>query len=163
MKARAAAALLTTLLFVVKVHIGYSQQVSNSYGEPITLENARKASAPARAEAEKLHVHMAIAIVDPGGELIYFEKIDGTQTASVQVAIDKARSAALYRRPTKFFEDALAAGGEGWRFLGLRGAVPVDGGFPLIIEGKVVGAIGLSGGTNTQDGQCAAAGAAIFK
>src|SRR5262249_51102554 len=129
MKVHTATAFLTIILFVVPVHSGRSQQVSSSYGEPITLENALKAVALARAEAEKLHVHMAIAIVDPGGELVYFEKMDGTQTASVQVAVDKARSAALYRRPTKFFEDALAAGGEGWRFLGLRGAVPVDGGF----------------------------------
>jgi uncharacterized protein GlcG (DUF336 family) len=129
------------------------------YGEPITMEVAMKAVAPARAEAEKNHLHMAIAIVDPGGELVYLEKMDGTQTASVQVAIDKARSAVLYRRPTKFFEDELAKGGVGLRFLGLRGAVPVDGGFPLLVNGKIVGAIGMSGGTNTQDGQCAGAGA----
>jgi uncharacterized protein GlcG (DUF336 family) len=129
------------------------------YGEPITMEVAMKAVAPARAEAEKNHLHMAIAIVDPGGELVYLEKMDGTQTASVQVAMDKARSAVLYRRPTKFFEDELAKGGVGLRFLGLRGAVPVDGGFPLLVNGKIVGAIGMSGGTNTQDGQCAGAGA----
>jgi glc operon protein GlcG len=138
-------------------------QMDIPYGEPIALENVRKAVAPARAEAEKNHLHMAIAIVDPGGELVYFEKMDGTQTGSVQVAIDKARSATLYRRPTKFFEDALSAGGEGLRFLGLRGAVPVDGGFPLVLNGKIIGAIGMSGGTNKQDGQCAAAGAAVFR
>jgi glc operon protein GlcG len=134
-------------------------QMQVPYGEPITIDIAKKAAAPARAEAEKNHLHMAIAIVDPGGELVYLEKMDQTQTASVQVAIDKARSAVLYRRPTKFFEDELAKGGLGWRFLGLRGAVPVDGGLPLLVNGKIVGAIGLSGGTNTQDGQCAGAGA----
>jgi uncharacterized protein GlcG (DUF336 family) len=138
-------------------------QMSNPYGESITMENARKAVAPALAEAQKNHLHMAIAIVDVGGELVYFEKMDGTQTGSVQVSIDKARSAVLYRRPTKFFEDALAAGGAGLRFLALRGAVPVDGGFPLVVDGKIVGAIGMSGGTNTQDGQCALAGALALK
>jgi glc operon protein GlcG len=132
------------------------------YGEPISLESAKKAGASARAEAERNHLHMAIAIVDPGGELVYLEKMDNTQTASVQVAVDKARSAVLYRRPTKVFEDALSEGGAGLRFLGLRGVVPVDGGFPLILNGKVIGAIGLSGGTDKQDGQCASAGASIF-
>jgi glc operon protein GlcG len=138
-------------------------QMSDPYGESITMENAMKAVAPARAEAQKNHLHMAIAIVDVGGELVYFEKMDGTQTGSVQVAIDKARSAVLFRRPTKFFEDALAAGGDGLRFLALRGAVPVDGGFPLVVDGKIVGAIGMSGGTNKQDGQCALAGASALK
>ena len=143
--------------------LGLGAQMPTSYGESITMENVRKVVAPALAEAEKNHLHMAIAIVDVGGELVYFEKMDGTQTGSVQVAIDKARSAVLFRRPTKFFEDALTAGGDGLRFLGLRGAVPIDGGFPLILNGKIVGAIGMSGGTNTQDGQCALAGASALK
>jgi glc operon protein GlcG len=138
-------------------------QMTNPYGESITMDNVMRVVAPARAEAQKSHLHMAIAIVDVGGELIYFEKMDGTQTGSVQVAIDKARSAVLFRRPTKFFEDALAAGGDGLRFLGLRGAVPVDGGFPLVLGGKIVGAIGMSGGTSTQDGQCALVGASVLK
>src|ERR1700676_1276852 len=74
-------------------------QMTNPYGESITMENVIKVVAPARAEAQKNHLHMAIAIVDAGGELVYFEKMDGTQTGSVQVAIDKARSAVLFRRP----------------------------------------------------------------
>lgn len=152
---------LAAFLFVSTVAL--NAQTPIPYGEPISLEHALKAVDSARAEAQKNHLHMAIAIVDPGGELIYFEKMDGAQTGSVQVAIDKARSSALYRRPTKVFEDALTAGGEGLRFLGLHGAVPVDGGFPLLIKGKIVGAVGLSGGTNKQDGQCAAAGAAAVK
>jgi glc operon protein GlcG len=138
-------------------------QMTNPYGESITMDNVAKVVASARAEAQKNHLHSAIAIVDVGGELIYFEKMDGTQTGSVQVAIDKAKSAVLFRRPTKFFEDALAAGGDGLRFLGLRGAVPVDGGFPLVLGGKIVGAVGISGGTSTQDGQCASAGASVLK
>ena len=79
------------------------------------------------------------------------------------MAIDKACSAALFRRPMKVFEDALTAGGDGLLFLGLRGAVPIDGRFPLVIAGKIVGAIGMSGGTSTQDGQCALAGASVLK
>jgi uncharacterized protein GlcG (DUF336 family) len=74
------------------------------------------------------------------------------------VCVDKARSAALFKRPTKVFQDMLAGGGEGWRVLGLTGAVPVEGGVPLVVGGAFVGAIGLSGGTSAQDGQCAAAG-----
>jgi glc operon protein GlcG len=154
---------MTLAIICVGGHLASHAQMNLPYGEPITLENARKAVSPARAEAEKEHLHIAIAIVDPGGELVYLEKMDDTQTASVQVAIDKARSAVLYRRPTKFFEDSLAAGGAGLRFLGLRGVVPVDGGFPLVLSGKIIGAIGVSGGTNVQDGQCAGAGAVILK
>jgi uncharacterized protein GlcG (DUF336 family) len=138
-------------------------QLPNPYGAPVSLDNAKKAAAAAAAEARKNDWRMAVAVTDAGGELVYFEKLEGTQTGSVQIAIDKARSAALFKRPTKWFEDALAEGGVGWRILGLRGAVPVDGGVPLVVEGKVVGGIGISGGTNRQDGQCAQAGAAALK
>lgn len=131
---------------------------SEQYGTPITADLAKKAAAAAIAEAKKNNFTMAIAIVDPNGFLVYFEKMDNTQNGSVNIALDKARSAALFKRPTKAFQDALAAGGEGLRLLGLQGAVPVDGGLPLIVAGKVVGAIGASGGTSAQDGQVAKAG-----
>ena len=85
--------------------------------------------------------------------------MDDTQTGSVTVAVDKARSAALFKRPTKAFQDALAGGGDGLRVLALTGAVPVEGGLPLVVAGRIVGAIGVSGGTSPQDGQCARAGA----
>jgi glc operon protein GlcG len=134
-----------------------------SYGDPISLENAKKAAAPASAEARKNGWLMAIAVVDPSGNLVYFEKMDGTQTGSVPIAIDKARSAALFKRPTKAFQDTLAGGGDGLRILKLQGAMPVEGGVPIVVEGKIVGAIGVSGGTSQQDGQCAAAGAAALK
>jgi uncharacterized protein GlcG (DUF336 family) len=138
-------------------------QLANPYGPPITLENAKKAAGAAAAEARKNGWRMAIAITDAGGELVYFEKLENTQTGSVQIAIDKARSGALFKRPTKWFEDELARGGDGLRVLGLRGAVPVDGGLPLVFEGKVVGGIGISGGTNRQDGQTAQAGVDALK
>jgi uncharacterized protein GlcG (DUF336 family) len=89
--------------------------------------------------------------------------MDGAQTGSVRVAQGKARSAAIYRRPTKVFQDILAGGGDGLRILGLEGAVPLDGGIPLVVGGKVVGAIGASGGSSAQDGQVAQAGAAALK
>jgi len=101
---------------------------------------------------------MAVAVVDPSGNLTYFEKMDNTQLGSVTVSIDKARSAALFKRPTKVFQDTLAAGGEGLRVLRLAAAVPIDGGLPLVAGGAIVGAIGVSGGTSAQDGQCAEAG-----
>jgi glc operon protein GlcG len=138
-------------------------QMPNPYGPSITLENAKKAAMPALAEAAKNNWTMAVAIVDPGGNLVYYEKMDNTQLGSANVAIDKARSAALFKRPTKAFQDALAAGGEGLRVLGLQGATPVEGGIPLISDGKIVGAIGVSGGTSAQDGQCAKASADAFK
>ncbi len=86
-----------------------------------------------------------------------------TQLGSVEVAIEKAKSAALFRRPTKSFQDTVAGGGDGLRMLKLPGAIPVEGGLPLIVDGKVVGAIGASGGTSTQDGATAQAGANASK
>jgi uncharacterized protein GlcG (DUF336 family) len=102
---------------------------------------------------------MAVAVVDCAGDLVYFERLDATQVGSVMVAIDKARASARFKRPTKAFQDVLAAGGDGMRMLGINGAVPVEGGVPLVIAGRIVGAIGVSGGTSAQDGQCARAGA----
>ena len=142
---------------------GAFAQLPNPYGSSITLDAARKAAAPALAEAQKNNWRMAVAIVDISGDLVFFEKMDGTQAASVSIAQDKARSSARFKRPTKALQDALAAGGAGWRMLALEGAVPVEGGVPLIADGKIVGAIGVSGGTSEQDGQCAKAGADSVK
>lgn len=133
------------------------------YGVSINLETARKAAAAATAEARKNNWFMAVAIVDTAGNLVYFEKLDNTQIASVEIAVDKARSSATFRRPTKMFQDAVAMGGEGLRFLGLRGAVPAEGGFPIISDGKVIGAIGVSGGAGAQDSQVSKAGADSIK
>jgi glc operon protein GlcG len=138
-------------------------QMPNSYGAAVSLENAKKTAAPALAEAEKNHCNMAVAIVDTGGNLVYYEKMDNTQLGSANVAIEKARTAALFKRPTKAFQDALAAGGDGLRVLSLKGVTAVEGGIPLVMDGKIVGAIGVSGGTSAQDGQCAKAGADVLK
>ena len=102
---------------------------------------------------------MAVAIADPSGMLVYFEKMDHTQNGSIAVAIGKARTSALFKRPTKAFQDNIAAGGEGLRTLAVEGVIPIEGGLPLVIDGKIVGGIGVSGGTPAQDGQCAKPGA----
>jgi uncharacterized protein GlcG (DUF336 family) len=135
----------------------------NPYGPPISVESARKAATAALAEAVKNHWNMAVAVVDPNGTLIYYEKMDNTQIGSAQVSINKARSAALYKRPTKALQDALASGGAGLRVMALEGAVPVEGGVPLLSDGKIIGAIGVSGDTSDHDGICANAGAAVIK
>jgi len=132
-------------------------------GATISLDAAKHVAAAAAAEAKKNSWHMAIAVVDPAGSLIYFEKMDDTQIGSANVAIDKARSAALFKRPTKAFQDAVAGGGLGVRILGLQGAVPLEGGTPLMSGGKLVGAIGVSGDLSEHDGQCAAAAVATLK
>jgi len=152
------------VLFVVLGALGSAVgQMPNPYGLPISLENAKKAAAPALAEAAKNNWLIAVAVVDPAGNLVYYEKMDNTQLGSANVSVDKARSAALFKRPTKAFQDALAAGGDGLRILGLQGATPVEGGIPLLSDGKIVGAIGVSGATSAQDGQCAKAAADAFK
>ncbi len=130
-----------------------------AYGPNISLDDAKKAAAAALAEARKNNWTMAVAIVDTAGVLVYYEKMDNTQNGSADVSVNKARSAARFKRPTKAFQDALAAGGAGLRVLGIEGAVPVEGGLPLFEGGKIVGGIGLSGGASEQDGQCAKAGA----
>jgi len=132
------------------------------YGMPISLESAKKAAAAAIVEARKNGWLMAVAITDPSGELVYFAKMDGTQTGSVNVSIGKSRSAALFKRPTKVFQDMLASGGAGVRVLALERAVPIEGGVPLVINGEIVGGIGASGGSSDQDGVVAGAGAAAL-
>jgi len=133
------------------------------YGPSISADTAKKIAPAAIAEAKKNSWTMAVAIVDTHGELVYFERMDEVQQGSVDVAIAKARSAARFKRPTKTFQDGLAAGGAGLRLLALNGAVPVEGGIPLVQNGKIVGAIGCSGGTSEQDGMCATAGANALK
>ncbi len=129
------------------------------YGAPITLEAAKKVMAAAEAEAVKNGWPMAIAIFDSTGHMAMLHKLDNTQYGSVDVAQDKGISAINYRRSTKVFEDLVAGGGIGLRSLKLRGASPVEGGLPIVVDGKIVGSIGVSGGSAPQDGQVAKAGA----
>jgi len=133
------------------------------YGPPISTDNAKKIATAAIAEARKNNWAMAVAIVDTGGYLVYFERMQDTQLGSVEVSIEKAKSAALFRRPTKAFQDTVAGGGEGLRILRLSGAIPVEGGIPIIVDGKLVGAVGASGGSSDQDGRTAQAGVSSMK
>ena len=131
---------------------------SPAYGTPITLEQAKKVMAGAEAEAKKNSWGMVITILDSGGNVVMMQRMDGTQLGSVDVARDKAGSAVAFRRPTKVFDDAIAQGGANLRLLRLTGASPIEGGIPLMADGKTIGAIGVSGGTAPQDGQVAKAG-----
>jgi uncharacterized protein GlcG (DUF336 family) len=126
----------------------------------MTLAAAKKIAAAAEAEAVKNKWTVVIAILDDGANLVYLQKMDTTQIGSIDVAIAKAASAVKFKRPSKAFEEAVAGGRQA--ILKLPGAIPVEGGIPLMSDGIVIGAIGVSGVTSQQDGQIAGAGAAEF-
>jgi uncharacterized protein GlcG (DUF336 family) len=130
------------------------------YGTPINLETAKKIAAGAVAEAKKQSWKVAVAIVDNHGMLVYYEMQDDTQTASAHIAVEKARTSATLRRPTKELEQNIADGRVA--VLGL-GGMPIEGGLPIVVDGKMVGAIGVSGVTSAQDGQVARAGLDALK
>jgi glc operon protein GlcG len=132
-----------------------AQQMPFPYGDNIGFDTARKLGDAAIADARKNNWKMAVAIVDTHGTLVFFQRMDDVQYGSIHVAQEKARSAAEFRRPTKVFEDAVK--GPALNLIGLPGAVPVEGGVPIVLNGRVMGAIGLSGGTSAQDGQVAKA------
>ena len=134
------------------------QPPTTPYGAPISLEAAKKAMAAAEAEALKNQWGMAIAIVDSGGNLVMLHRLDNTQLASPRLAEHKARTAVEFRRPTRVFEDAVSGGGLGLRVLSF-GAMCAEGGVPIMLGGKIVGAIGVSGAASHQDAQVAQAGA----
>jgi len=123
----------------------------------LTLDGAKKVAAAAEAEAKKNSWNVVIAVVDDGGNLLYLQRIDGTQTGSIEVAIQKARTAQAFKRSTKVFEDAIAGGRNA--LIALHGALPLEGGLPIMVGGQLVGAIGVSGVKSTEDGQIAKAGA----
>lgn len=126
----------------------------------LTLEAAKLIASAAQAEARKNQWTMVICIVDDGGHAIYLERMDGTQVASVVVAQEKAATAARFKRPTKALEEAVAGGRT--VILNLPGATPIEGGLPIVVDGQVIGAIGVSGATSAQDGQVALAGLAVI-
>jgi uncharacterized protein GlcG (DUF336 family) len=132
------------------------------YGAPLSLDDAARIAAAARDEAERQGWPMVIAIVDSGAHLVLLKRMDQAQLGSVEVARQKAETAARFRRPTKLFEDVLAQGGIHLRLLGMSNLTPLDGGLPLVRDGIVVGAIGVSGMQSHQDAQVAQAGAAAL-
>lgn len=133
------------------------------YGEPISLEQARKVIAAAEVEAKKNNWPVAIAVVDGAGFLVAFQRLDNTQLGSVKVAIQKAETSAKFRRATKVFEETLEKGGANLKLLKLPDALPIEGGLPIVHEGKIIGAIGVSGVKSNEDGQIAAAGLEALK
>ena len=126
----------------------------------LNLEAAREIIAAAEAEARKNGWNVSIAILDDGGHLLHYLRMDEAPLGSVNVSQAKARSALLFKRPTKVFSETVAGGRV--NMMALPGAIPVEGGVPLLAGGKVVGSIGVSGVTSEQDGQVAAAGAAVL-
>ena len=141
--------------------LGAAAQQRPPYGAAINLETAKKVGTAAVAEARKNNWNVAIAVVDNHGMLVYYEMLDDTQTASATIALEKARTSATYRRPTKELEDGIAGGRNA--ILGLPGATPIEGGLPIVVGGKMIGAIGVSGVTSAQDGVVAKAGTEALK
>ena len=144
-------------IFAVLAMLSLGANAQTADKKVLTLDGARQVAAAAEAEAKKNNWNVVIAVVDDGGNLIYLQRIDGTQTGSIQVAIEKARTAQAFKRPTKVFEDAIAGGRNA--LIALHGALPLEGGVPILVSGQLVGAIGVSGVKSTEDGQIAKAGA----
>ena len=133
------------------------------YGAPISLEQAKKVLAAAEAEARKNNWNVVISIVDSSGHLVTMSRLDNTQFGSIEVAREKAYSSVAFRRPTKVFQDLIGKGGENIRLLQLTGASVLEGGIPIVVDGKIIGGIGVSGVTSAQDAQIAQAGIDALK
>jgi glc operon protein GlcG len=154
-----ATAVTVVMLFVALFAVAVDAQgPPPPYGAAITLDQAKKVLAGAEAEAKKNNWNVVISVVDPGGQLVTMSRLDNTQFGSIEVAREKAYSAVAFRRPTKAFQDAVGQGGENLRILRLSGASPLEGGIPIVVDGKIVGGVGVSGVTSAQDAQIARAG-----
>jgi glc operon protein GlcG len=156
---------ILAVLFALAAFSGTGSAFAQTpYGMPITLDQAKKAMTAAEAEAKKNNWNMVIAIVDAGGHLMLLERLDNTQFGSVDIAREKAHAAAAFRRPTKAWQDLIAQGGVHLRLLNLTGDAGVlEGAVPIIVDGKVIGGIGASGGSSQQDAQVSQAGADALK
>lgn len=149
-----AGAILTGAILALSLSTAHGAALANR--KALTLEIAKQVARVAEAEAAKNQWTMVIAIVDEGANLIYLERMDETQIGSIEVAMRKAQSAIKFKRPTKVFEDAVAGGRTA--VVTLPGALPIEGGLPITVEGRIIGAIGVSGGTSPQDAMAAKAG-----
>ncbi len=146
--------------FIATAGSAVAQQPSTPpYGLAITLDDAKRAMSAAELEAAKNSWQVAITILDSGGNLVMFHKMDNTQLASITASEGKARTALTFKRPSKALDDAIAAGGAGLRLLAVKDITPLEGGLPILVDGKIVGAIGVSGALSSQDAQIAKAGA----
>ena len=161
--------LVVGAVLMLAVTTAYAQQPAAAppppppYGPAITLEQAKKVMAGAEAEANKNKWNVVIVVLDSGGNLVMLHRMDGAQFGSIDVAKEKAYSAVAFRRPTKAFEDALGQGGVNLRVLRLPGASPLEGGLPIVVDGKLIGAVGVSGVQATQDAQIGRAGIESLK
>jgi uncharacterized protein GlcG (DUF336 family) len=151
------ALLLAVCVMVVSPALVQAQQMPNPYGAPVTTEVAKKAATAALAEARKNGWVVYATVVDLTGTVAYVERIDNVQFGSAEVSLEKARTSVAFKRPSKAIEDTVLGGKI--QYLKLPGSIPLEGGVPLLVDGKIVGAIGVSGATSAQDGQCARAGA----
>jgi len=166
----AAIALLISLAFLTAVPAGAQTPAAPAappapppaYGTPISLEQAKKVMAGAEAEAKKNNWPVVIAILDSGGQLVMLQRLDNAQWGSVEIAKEKARSSVALRRPTKALQDLIAQGGANLRLLNIGYSV-LEGGIPIVVDGKIVGSVGVSGVTSQQDAQIAQAGIDALK
>ncbi len=159
MRARTVVGLVVMVLLLLAAAMMVAAELPTK--QVLTLDAAKKIVAAAEAEAKKRGSTVVIVIVDDGGHVLLLERLDDTQVASVEVGIGKARTAAIFRRPSKVFEDQIREGRVA--ALALPGATPLQGGVPLILNGKVIGAIGVSGNTPQEDEDIAKAGAAALE
>jgi glc operon protein GlcG len=140
-----------------------AQTVPPAYGPPIGLENAKKVMDAAEAEPAKNNWAVVIAIIDSGGHVVMLHRREDVQLSSIELSQGKAKTALMFKRPSKVLDDAISTGGPGLRFLALRDIVPLEGGLPILNDNKIVGAIGVSGVLSAQDAQIARAGADALK
>ena len=138
----------------------FAQQMSNPYGLNINLAAAKRVAAAAAAKAAEMKLSMVFAVVDTGGHLVYLERADVVQWGSNDVAIHKAKASVQYKRPTLALENVVKAN---ITYLTLDGITAIEGGVPIVEDGKIIGAIGVSGGSSVQDGQVAGAAVAVVK
>jgi uncharacterized protein GlcG (DUF336 family) len=135
-----------------------AQTMPPPYGPAITLDVAKQVMAGAEAEAEKNKWPIVVVILDSGGNIVMLHRRDDSQLSAIGTAEGKARTALYFKRPTKLLDEVVSGGGAGMRYLALKDFVPLEGGIPIVIDGKIVGAIGVSGVLSTQDTQVARAG-----
>jgi glc operon protein GlcG len=152
--------LVTVFVFSLWLLVPFAVQAQLVSKKALTLEAAKELASVAEAEALKNKWTMVIAIVDDGGNLVFLERMDNTQIGSIEVAIQKAKTAISFKRPTKAYEDLVAQGKTD--ILGVPGVIPIEGGLPLVVDGQYIGAIGVSGGTRQQDGIVAKAAVDAF-
>ena len=149
---------LGVTMAALAMHSAKAQTMPPPYGPPITLEAAKQIMAGAEAEAEKNKWPVAIVVLDSGGNMVMLHKRDDTQLSATATAEGKARTALFFKRPTKLLDEVISGGGAGMRYLALKDFVPLEGGIPIVIDGKIIGAIGVSGVLSAQDTQIARAG-----